>query len=358
MSFVRVVAVSLAGLLAGCSDIVDVVVVGMMPRPQEPKERPYEVAEVSFRGGADGVTLTGELTMPAEGGPFPAIVMITGSGPQDRNEELVGHKPFLVLSDYLTGRGYAVLRYDDRGVGQSTGDFSTATTTADFAADAAAALAWLRARPGIDPTRAGYAGHSEGGYVAPLAVPIEHPDFMILLAGPSQILSEVMMLQVEEIGRASGLTGAALVDEVNNTAGFMEILRNSKTPDEARDRIEPYMRNLRAPEAKVLENLDLWATPWGLWIVDFDPRPALAAYDRPVLALYGAKDLQVSAVANAPDMMSSFAHGGSEVLVLPRLNHLFQPAETGSPDEYWQIETTFDEGAMNAIADWLDRMLR
>lgn len=356
MSFMRVAAVTFAGLLAGCGEIVDAIVVSMVPRPQEPDERPYAVTEVSFPGGGEEVTLAGELTMPLDGGPFSAVILITGSGPQNRNEEVSGHKVFLVLSDYLTRRGYAVLRYDDRGIGQSSGDFSTATTL-DFAADAAAALGWLRAQPAVDATRAGFAGHSEGGFVAPLAAAAERPDFMILIAGPSQVLSEVIVLQQTEIGRAQGISEAEVVENDRIVARILEVVRGSKSPGEVHDRLEVLLRDHGASETELRANLDLWATPWGLWIVDFDPRPSLAAYDGPVLALYGAKDLQVSAVANAPDMIASFAHGGSEMLVLPGLNHLFQPTETGSPDEYWQIETTFDEGAMTAIADWLDLTL-
>lgn len=357
MTFARVVSAAFARPVIWCRQIIDGIFVSLAPRPQVPRKRPYIIRDAAVPGGAGDVLLAGELTMPVEGGPFPAVILITGSGAQNRNEEVAGHKVFLVLSDYLTRRGYAVLRYDDRGVGGSRGDFSTATT-ADFAADAAAALSWLRSQPEIDASRAGYAGHSEGGYVAALTAQIERPDFMILLAGPSQVLSEVAMLQVAEIGAASGMSESVLAVENRNSAKLMEILRSSKTPGDARDQLGSYLRDQGIPETAVREGLDLWATPWGLWIVDFDPRQLLAAYEGPVLALFGEKDLQVSAAANAPDMQSALRHSGSEVHTLSGLNHLFQPAETGLPDEYWRIETTFDEGAMKTIVDWLDRTVR
>lgn len=357
MSLVKSVAAALLGLLSSCSQAFDEIVVSLQPRPQEPKDRPYVVRPVSVPGGADGVTLAGELTMPEGEGPFPAVVLITGSGPHDRNETVSGHKVFLVLSDHLTRRGYAVLRYDDRGVAGSSGDFSTATTL-DFATDAAAALAWLRNQPGIDPARAGYAGHSEGGYVASLAAPMERPDFMVLLAGPSQLLSDVIVLQQDEIMRAAGAVEAAIATSRVQAKGLLTILRTAETPEEAGYRMEALFRSDGVPDDRIRENAELWATPWGLWVIDFDPRPALAAYDGPVLALFGETDLQVSAEANAPDMMEALRHPDSEVVTLPGLNHLFQPSETGLPDDYWKIPTTFDESALETIADWLDHALR
>ena len=357
MRIVKSVSAAMLGMLSSCSQTFDEIVVSLQPRPQEPKDRPYVVRSASVPGGSAGVTLAGELTMPEGEGPFPAVVLITGSGPHDRNETVGGHKVFLVLSDQLTRRGYAVLRYDDRGVARSSGDFSTATTL-DFATDAAAALAWLRSQPGIDPARAGYAGHSEGGYVAPLAAPMERPDFMVLLAGPSQVLSDVILLQQDEILRAAGTVDAAVTTNRSHAEGILEILRTAQTPDVARARIEALLRADGVPEDRIRENVDLWATPWGLWVIDFDPRPALAAYDGPVLALFGESDLQVSAEANAPDMMDALRHPDSEVVTLPGLNHLFQPSDTGLPDDYWKIPTTFDEGALDRIADWLDRTLR
>ena len=356
MSIFKSLSAAVFGLLGSCSQAIDEIVVSLQPRPQEPKDRPYVIREVRLPGGTDGVTLAGELTMPPGEGPFPAVVLITGSGPHDRNEVVSGHKVFLVLSDHLTRRGYAVLRYDDRGIGDSTGDFATATTH-DFATDAAAALSWLRTQPGIDGGWAGYAGHSEGGYVAALAAPMERPDFMVLLAGPSQILSDVILLQQGEISRASDMTEEALATNQRHAVGLLDILRSSSGPREAQDRIETFFRDEGVPDSRIRENLDLWATPWGLWIVDFDPRPALSAYDGPVLALFGETDLQVSAEANAPDMQAALGHPDSEVLTLAGLNHLFQPSESGLPQEYWKIATTFDTGAMNTIADWLDRIL-
>ncbi len=322
-------------------------------RPQEDvMARDYVIETVLLPGGAEGVTLAGEFTRPHGDGVFPALVLISGSGPQDRNEELLDHKPFLVLSDYLTRSGYAVLRYDDRGVGESSGDFEAATS-ADFAEDAAAALAWLRDRADVDGSRSGYLGHSEGGLIAPLAAADERPDFMVLLAGPTQPLGDVIVLQGREIGAASGVPEAVLDLQTAQLTRVLEIL-DEASPDAREARLRAYLASQDLPDAQVEAQTKQFASPWMNWVADYDPVPALAEYDGPVLALYGEKDLQVSAAANAPAMEGALTHGGSRTETLAGLNHLFQPAETGAPAEYFNIEVTFDEGAMKLIVEWLD----
>ena len=329
----------------------------VVPRPQNPRKRPYQVREVMFPGGDDGITLAGELTLPSKGGPFPAVVLISGAWPGDRNMSVDRHKPFLVLSDHLTRHGHAVLRFDDRGVGASA-DNAPATTMSEIFADAAAALNWLRALPDVDAGRAGYISFSEGGCIASLAAQSERPDFMVLLSCPARPLADVARRQQADSDRAFGMTEAEVEEEDRRMARFLDILRHVRSPDEARAPIREHMQEGRATEFQIRQALDGWANCWGLWSVEFDPRPVLADYGGPVLALFGEKDVQVIASENAPVMRAALTHTASRVMVLPHLNHMLRPAKTGLPEEYWEIRKTFDEGAMEVIVDWLDRIVR
>lgn len=358
-------AIGLLSILAVGSVIMftswlDAFIVSLVPRPQEPKKRSYVIKEVAFPGGAEGVTLAGELTMPEEDGPFAALVMITGSGPQTRDEEVSGHKVFLVLSDYFTRRGFAVLRYDDRGVGQSTGDFKTATTE-DFALDAAAAMRWLKAQQNIDVGHVGFVGHSEGGWIAPLAVQTEDAAFMVLLAGPAENIVDTVVRQNADMPRAEGKSDGWVALNVSATQGLMDIFKSAKMPDEARARAlahyAKYQKKLGLPANQLEATLESVPPAWWMWAVKYDdPLPALRAFDGPVLAVFGEKDTQVSASVNAPIMEEVLSNGASTVLTLPGLNHLFQPSDTGAVGEYWRIRTTFDQGAMETIADWLESL--
>ena len=336
---------------------------GLWPRPQEPKERPYRIETVRFPGGEGSVQLEGELTMPYGDGPFPAVVFITGSGPQDRNEKVAGHKPFLVLSDYLTRRGFAVLRYDDRGFGKSTGEYFKATPD-DFAADAAAAFALLQHHPGVDGTQIGFLGHSEGGYIAPLAARrVIDAAFMIFLAGPAKPLLSVMKDQVRDLLQSIGASETVIAKGTQQFIKLMEILRTTDNTEEAKIQLKAYLKKegVSTLTGKKLswfefyEGVRLWASPWGKWYAaGYDPLPALKSFNRPVLALFGGTDLQVSAKENAPIMASALMHPKSEVCVLLGLNHLFQPSESGKVEEYAKIKTTIDERALRKIGDWLE----
>ena len=331
-----------------------------LPAPSRPQEaalvRDYVIKEVSFSGGAEDVTLAGELTMPRGDSAFPAAVLISGSGPQDRNEELMSHKPFLILADYLTTNGYAVLRYDDRGTAESTGDWDTATTQ-DFADDAAAALKFLRGQPNVDSSRVGYIGHSEGGFIAPLATKIEQADFMVFLAGPSQTLPDVILRQSLDMGRAGGAPEAQLKKQNDMQEQLFEAVRATATEEEAFEVAKSLISESGlVPAGAVEAQAKRISNPWMRWMIAFDPRPVIADYDGPVLALFGEKDLQVAPDANVPDMRAALTHPESVVKILPGLNHLFQPAETGAMTEYYDIEITFDEGAMEEIVAWMDSL--
>lgn len=332
------------------------VIVPELNRPQEPTERPYVIETVSFPGGADGVTLAGELTLPEGDGPFPAVILISGSGPQNRNEELMGHKPFLIISDDLTRKGYAVLRYDDRGVGESTGDHSAATTE-DFGFDAAAAFAFLKEDARIDADRMAYVGHSEGGLIAPLAAKTEKPAAMVLLAGPSQTLADVAVYQTRELLLADGGTQAMADQSAEALEAALDLLRGDDDLDTIAEKTKALYMEAGLPEEMAEARAAFTASEWMRWVMDYDPVPDIAAFDGPVLALFGGLDKQVAPAANVADMEDALSHPASEVIVLEGLNHLFQPAKTGGMAEYATIEVTFDPAALDAMSTWLDENL-
>jgi pimeloyl-ACP methyl ester carboxylesterase len=337
-------------------------------RPQVPRAPfPYHAEEVVVES-VPGVRLAGTLTVPQGAGPHPAVLLVSGSGPQDRDESLMGHKPFLVLADYLTRRGIAVLRLDDRGTGASTGSFRGATSD-DFAQDAAAAVRWLRARPEVADDRVGIVGHSEGGVIAPL-VASRTPEvaFIVMLAGPGIPSAELLVMQGALISRAGGDPEreiertsmfqremfAAIATEQDSAAlhgRLQEIGRRfqaSLTPEE---RASP-----DASDATLAAAINTLVSPWYRWFLRYDPAPALRATRVPVLALNGALDLQVPADENLAAIERELRAGGNRdvtVEKLPGLNHLFQTAGTGAPSEYAEIEETFSPTALQRIGDWI-----
>ncbi|TXF88925.1 alpha/beta fold hydrolase [Neolewinella aurantiaca] len=343
-------------------------------RPQDPVDFPYERSAVNFPGGADGVVIAGELTMPAKGKPKAAIVLVSGSGPQDRNAYLgsqINHSPFLVLSDYLTRKGYAVLRYDDRGVGESTGEFRSATSD-DFALDATAAVAYLRSLKELKKVPIGVAGHSEGGMIAPVvASRDEELDFVILMAAPAVSIDSLMLEQRRQVGLSMGQPEMLIRrDEPTLRAAYAWIKDN---PDLSQEDyveglygvFEEQLKNLppalqksivdpRAFNAQYVKPL---SSPWMRRFIAFEPKDFLSQLSIPVLAINGLLDTQVDGMTNLNAIAETMAiNGNKDVTITPLLglNHLFQPAETGSPTEYGTIEVTFDPTALEAIGRWLD----
>ncbi|TVP43865.1 MAG: alpha/beta hydrolase [Gemmatimonadales bacterium] len=352
----------------------------LLPRPQHPEPPfPYRVEEVRFENPVAGIQLAGTLTLPPGDGPWPAVVLVTGSGPQDRDETLLGHKPFLVIADHLTRAGIAVLRYDDRGVAESEGDFESGTTF-DFAEDAAAAVAFLREHAGVDRNRVGIAGHSEGGLIAPLVatgharavVPAEAVAFVVLLAGPGEHGGAVLLQQAEAISRAMGMSDAGVDQLLAFQRNMQAILREEDDADVRRSALETLLEGVleeMGPEARVEQGipagqeeawvaaqLSMMGSPWFRTFLLHDPRPALEALEVPVLGLFGELDLQVLPEPNRLAMAEALDRAPTEdvtLLVLPGLNHLFQTAESGAPSEYASIEETFAPAALDAIRDWI-----
>jgi uncharacterized protein len=343
-------------------------------RPQTPKPPfPYTEEAVTVRNpAAPGVSLAGTLTLPAGKGPFPAVVLITGSGQQDRDETIFGHKPFLVLADFLSRRGFAVLRADDRGVGGSTGPVRSATSV-DFAGDIQALVDHLARDARIDPRHIALVGHSEGGLIAPM-VATRDPRVaaIVLLSGPGVPGDSLVILQGSALRRAAGMDSVhdaqqallqrRLIDIVHAEPDSaiahqkmvdLVVASVASMPAEARAGMEPSA----FARSAVRGLLD----PWMRFFLAYDPRPVLMKVRCPVLALGGGHDLQVPPAENLPAIEQALRRGGNRdfsVRELPGLNHLFQTSSTGSVGEYARIEETMAPAALDSIADWLAQRTR
>jgi len=347
LDFVRVTDVSQMGL----------------NRPQTPKKPyPYKEEEVSYENKQDQVKLAATLTVPPGDGPFPAVVLITGSGAQDRNESLLSHQPFLVLADYLTRRGIAVLRADDRGIG-GTSKGGPNDTTENYAADALAGVGFLKTRKEINPKQIGLIGHSEGGMAAPIAA-TKSSDvaFIVLMAGPGIQGDKLLTKQIgliaaaecqKEVERATaeGQQLMATVIKENDYAVTRQKLHEGavKRTEAARKKLEAQLTSADAQNA-------VWATPWFRYFLSYDPRPTLLKVRVPVLAINGEKDLQVPAKEDLEGIDEALKAGGNKdykIVLLPNLNHLFQNSKTGAPSEYAQIDETLAPIALQAIGDWI-----
>ncbi len=332
-------------------------------RPQEPKPPyPYKEQEVTVQNKAAGITLAGTLTEPDAGGPFPAVVLITGSGPENRNEEVFGHKPFLVLADYLTRQGIAVLRCDDRGVGRSGGDSRTATT-ADLATDAKAEFEYLKTRKDIDPKRIGLIGHSEGGIIAPI-VANEAPDvaFVVLMAGPGVPGDSVLMLQSYLVAESEGAAASTLAKNAAVERAMLDLAKTNLDSAQVWTKLRALVRQRMRTGPDSLsdqaaeQSARALLTPWFHFFINYDPRPALKKLKQPVLAVNGEKDVQVAPKENLAAIEAALKAGGNQDYVvreLPGLNHLFQTATTGGVREYAKIEETISPTALKVMGDWI-----
>jgi pimeloyl-ACP methyl ester carboxylesterase len=350
--------------------------VSTLNRPQTPKKPfPYPAEDVTVENKKAGIKLAGTLTRPEGDGPFPAVVLVSGSGPQDRDETLFGHKPFLVIADHFAKNGIAVLRFDDRGVGKSEGKQQGATS-ADFATDVHAAVKYLQGRKEIDAKRIGLMGHSEGGLIAPM-VAADHPDdvgFIVLLAGPGLPGDEVLRSQQKAILKAMG-AGAEKIELMQRLqkAAVTAVMKAApdKSKAEAKGAVKAFLDSLTEAERKSLglgktaeEPLDAIvgqvATPWMAYFFKYDPRPTLGKVRCPVLAVNGELDLQVVPGENLSAIESAVKGGGNDKVTtkeFPKLNHLFQKSKTGLPNEYGQIEETFDAEALKYLAEWVRKQM-
>jgi fermentation-respiration switch protein FrsA (DUF1100 family) len=337
-------------------------------RTQQPKPPfPYKAQDVTFTNKKANVQLAGTLTIPKGKGPFPAVVLVSGSGAQDRDESLLGHKPFLVLADYLTRRGIVVLRYDDRGVGKSKGDFSKATSL-DFADDTLAAIAYLKTRKEINPKRIGIAGHSEGGLIAPIAASKSRDvAFIVMMAGTGVNGEQIIYHQTALMARSAGTPESVIARNRNLQEKLFEVAKSTKSDAEKETEfeqvVEEFLASLSEAERELIggssaitTQAKLFTNPWFRTFMTLEPTDYIKKVRVPVLVINGSKDLQVDPKQNVPPIEKALKAGGNKqytIKVMPGLNHLFQKAKTGSPMEYANIEETFNPAALKTIGDWI-----
>ncbi len=343
-------------------------------RPQEPKEPfPYNAEEVLFENEKDNVTLAGTLTYPKDGNNFPAVVLITGSGGQNRNEELLGHKPFLVIADYLTRNGIAVLRFDDRGIAESTGNHESATSE-DFGKDVLAAVEFLKERKEVDKSKIGLIGHSEGGLIAPIAaVNSNDVAFIILMAGPGIPGDSILVLQNELILRAEGSSEDEIQKSILSQRKFLSAIKqiddekklteslNKIFTEEFESMTEEEKSKLGDPEVYKNMQMKILTSAWFKNFVKYNPIPTLEKVKCPVLAINGENDLQVPPKENLSAIETALKKAGNknfETKLLPGLNHLFQTSSTGKVSEYGQIEETISPIALETMLNWIKKITK
>ena len=331
-------------------------------RPQEPKPPfPYQIEEVKFQNGP--INLAGTLTLPPGNGPFPAVLLISGSGLQDRDETVFGHKPFWVLADHLSRTGIAVLRVDDPGIGKSA-PHPEPPTTADFATDVEAGVTFLKRDDRIGTV--GLIGHSEGGIIAAIvASRRDDIGFVVLMAGPGVPGAELLLKQNERIFDGMGIVGERKETLLTLLDRLFTTLTSDMTEDEMRQQVDEIVRKqfeingippAQQDETQVQAAVEQVLNPWMRYFLAFDPRPALEAIRVPVLALNGELDVQVDAEQNLTAIDAAIEKGGNHNVTLHRLpkhNHLFQRAKTGLVNEYAVIEETISPEVLDLIRDWV-----
>ncbi len=343
-------------------------------RPQEPKPPfPYRVEDVIYENRIAGIKLGGTLTLPESGVPFPAVLLITGSGAQNRDEELFGHKPFMVIADYLTRHGIAVLRVDDRGIGESTGNFS-ASTTKDFATDVLSGVEYLKSRKEINPKEIGLIGHSEGGIIAPMvATETNNVAFIVLMAGTGIPGDQVLLTQTEAIEKLNGASEEKIKEDLELNKKIYDVLKEDKDSSAIAHKLykiytDSYNKlssdkkaEIGDPKIAFERGIKTVMSPWFRYFVKYNPYPILEKVKCPVLALNGSKDVQVLPSINLPAIKNALEEGGNknfEVKELPGLNHLFQTANTGAPSEYGKIEETISPIALQTIGNWILKIVK
>jgi dienelactone hydrolase len=317
------------------------------------------------RNERDGINLAGTLTLPEKGTKFPAVVMVTGSGAQNRDEEIMGHKPFFVIADYLTRNGIAVLRCDDRGTAASQGTHATATNE-DFATDTEAMVNYLRSRKEINAKKIGIIGHSAGGIIA-FIVAKKDPSiaFVVSLAGAGVRGDSLMLKQVELISKSQGMPDAVwqgMKPSIRNRYAILQ--QTDKTPEELQKELYADVTKTMSPEQlkdlntiqQLSAQISSMTSPWYLHFMRYDPAQDLKKLKCPVLALNGEKDIQVDAAMNLAAIQERITGNGNKnvtVKAYPNLNHLFQTCEKGTLAEYGQLEETINPEVLKDIIEWI-----
>lgn len=329
-------------------------------RPQTPKPPfSYSSKDYTFVNQKDHVTLAGTLTLPKGKGPFPAVVLISGSGPQNRNEEIMGHQPFWVIADYLSSNGIAVLRYDDRGVAQSTGNFASATSF-DFAEDALAAITFLKQQKKINTSKIGVIGHSEGGMIAEIISGKNTSlNFAVLLAAPGKDIRELMIDQTTAILRANGSNENEIRKMTAVNSKCYDILTSGKDNSTLRKELKTTLKeglgDSLYSESQAEMQIKQMLTPWYKAFISFRPADYLKEISVPVLAINGDKDLQVD-VENLDAIEKILKNNGNQQIEVHRMNnmnHLFQSTETGYISEYYELEESFSPKVLEIMKNWI-----
>jgi len=337
-------------------------------RPQEPTSFPYKREEVLINNAKSKDQLAGTLTIPSNGKVSKIVILITGSGPQNRNEEIVNHRPFLVWSDWLTRNGIAVLRYDDRGVGKSTGNFSTATTF-DFADDVEAAVSFIRSRQDLNKLAIGLIGHSEGGVIAPIVASSDKDiKFIVLLAGPGIMLYQLSLQTSANISHLEGVSDLAVKQALALNRKFFNLIieGSSLSTEQLKNQVDSMlyheMLSQHWDKAKFngwKQRYEFLLTPWLRAYVTINPADYLNKVKCPVLALNGTKDIAVNCQANLTGISKALDQGGNKqykIVPLDGLNHLFQKANTGSETEYAHISESVNSIALETVSNWINTL--
>ena len=328
-------------------------------RPQTPVPPfPYDEQDVTFVNTEADANLAGTLTLPRTGGPYPAVILIPGGGAHDRDYVILQHRPFLVLADHLTRHGIAVLRFDERGVGESTGDRSQATSE-DFAGDVLAGWSFLRTLASIDPNRIGLIGHSEGGTIAALAA-AQRPDvaFIVMMGSPGLPGKQYNLQFEESTARSLGQSEEAVAARVRFQERVLSVVIEEQDRAVAEARLRHLYRELSPsmPPAQIEGGLKRLLSPWFNFNVTHDPGATLSTVRCPVLAVIGEKDVQVPPEGNLEAIRQALQAGGNNrhrVEELPGLNHFFQTCATGSPVEYGRIEETISPAVLSLLSNWI-----
>ncbi|MFD2597878.1 alpha/beta hydrolase family protein [Sphingobacterium corticis] len=325
-------------------------------RTQQPMNPlPYESKQVAFTNDRDEVRLAGTMTQPAQPGKYPAVILVSGSGPQNRNSEVFGHKPFEVIADYLTRKGIVVLRYDDRGVAESTGSF-VKSNIGDFSRDAMAALSFIKRQDKVDSTRLGIIGHSEGGLISLLLAGQHIPDlkFAVSLAGPSVAIDSLMVLQLYHVGKSQGMSEADLSQARTINRKNFEIVKSEIPAPEALNQLMKNTGALTGTSEELRKEFQVMVLEPYRYFLRIDPVPFIRRINIPLLAVFGEKDIQVPAIENQASLSANLpANAQSRIKTYPSLNHLMQPAKTGALDEYYEIETTIEPQLLEDISKWI-----
>ncbi|MFD2036165.1 alpha/beta hydrolase family protein [Belliella marina] len=338
-----------------------------LKRPQTPVGPfDYDILEVDFENSSDDIELRGTLTKPKGEGKFPAVVLVTGSGPHNRDHEILGHKPFWVMADYLTKNGVIVLRYDERGVGESTGDYSAANIE-DLKNDVVSGIGFLKNHPAVDLGKIGVIGHSEGGLISWILGSEGHDlAFLISLAGPVVPIKDLMTKQTEELVRVAGASKVMVKAETNKNRKIYQAVIDSNSDEEWKAALKPIfeasLKEMNVPEGQwsnainnAQKTYESQLTPSLIYFLKMNPENYIKEIDIPVFAGFGTKDLQVVASQNGNRLIELFENkpGLLSLKVYDDLNHLFQTAKTGSTNEYGSIEESFNEKVLADILKFI-----